>query len=128
MLTFAPHLRDLESSEETRYDKWLNELEDMDRRSGFKPMNLETKKQLVLQGEWEATLALYLGSWLERMAIPGCGKSQLISYATVRAAPEAEKAVKMFTDAFEHVFKYGQPPARQAELRRVVKLMDRDRG
>ncbi|KID81390.1 hypothetical protein MGU_11245 [Metarhizium guizhouense ARSEF 977] len=145
MLTFAPHLRDLKSSEETQYDMWLKELEDMDRRSGFKPTNLEKKKQLVLQGEREATLALYLDSWLQRMAIPGCGKSQLIRYSNVlalesdetlspqqkgklldflNAAPGVKKAVKMFTDAFEHVFKYGQPPARQAELRRVVKLMD----
>ncbi|KHN96788.1 SET domain protein [Metarhizium album ARSEF 1941] len=146
MLTFVPHLRDLESSEETKYNLWLKELEDIDLKSGFKPMNREDKQQLTIQGERAATVSLYLDTWLEDMAIPGCDKSALISYMAARepdyaitpqqksdilnshrnvenAAPGANKAARMFTDAFQQVFKASQPASKQIELRRVL-MMD----
>ena len=145
MLTFVPHLRDLESSEETKYNLWLKELEDIDLKSGFKPMNREEKQQLSIQGERAATVSLYLDDWLERLAIPGCNKSALISYMAARepdhaitpqqksviinslcgvdnAAPAANKTAQIFTDAFRHVFKDKQPPAKQIDLRRVLML------
>ncbi|KAK9437639.1 enhancer of zeste 2 isoform a [Metarhizium brunneum] len=146
MLTFVPHLRDLESSEETKYNLWLKELEDIDLKSGFKPMNREDKQQLTIQGERAATVSLYLDTWLENMAIPGCDKSALISYMAARepdyaitpqqksdilnshrkienVVPGANKAAQMFTDAFHQVFKNTQPASKQIELRRVL-MMD----
>ncbi|OAA46864.1 SET domain protein [Metarhizium rileyi] len=146
MLTFVPHLRDLESSEETKYNLWLKELEDIDLKSGFKPMNREDKQQLTVQSERAATISLYLDTWLEDMAIPGCDKSALISYMAARepdyaitpqqksgilnshrkienATPGTNKAAQMFTDAFQQVFKTSQPAPKQIELRRVL-MMD----
>lgn len=145
MLTFVPHLRDLESSEETKYNLWLKELEDIDLKSGFKPMNREDKQALTYQIERAATVSLYLDTWLDSLAIPGCNKSALISYMARRepddaitpqqktdilrshretddAVPGANKAAQMFTDAFEHVFKETQPVGKQIDLRKVLLL------
>ncbi|KAG6009752.1 hypothetical protein E4U21_001501 [Claviceps maximensis] len=144
MLTFVPHLRDLESFEETKYNVWLKELEDIDLKSGFKPMNREEKLQLTVQGEKAALVSLYLDQWLQAMAIPGCTKSALISYMAARepddaitprqksdilhsqgvenTTPGADKAARMFTEAFERVFRDGLPAAKQVDLRRVLML------
>lgn len=145
MLTFVPHLRDLESSEETKYNMWLQELEDIDLKSGFKPLNREDKQQLTVQSERAAIVSLYLDHWLEEMAVPGCNKSALISYMAARepdntitprqktdilnshrhvenAAPGANKIAKMFTDAFQLVFGDRQPAIKHVDLRRVLML------
>ncbi|POR32761.1 Histone-lysine N-methyltransferase EZH2 [Tolypocladium paradoxum] len=145
MLTFVPHLRDLESSEETKYNLWLKELEDIDLKSGFKPLNREDKQALTYQLERAATVSLYLDTWLDSLAIPGCNKSALISYMASRepddaitpqqktnilrshretdnAAPGAKKAAQTFTDAFQHVFKETQPVDKQIDLRKVLLL------
>ena len=145
MLTFVPHLRDLETSEETKYNLWLKELEDIDLKSGFKPMNREDKQALTYRVERAATVSLYLDTWLDSLAIPGCNKSALISYMasqepddaitprqktdilrshreTDNAAPGANKAAQMFTDAFQHVFKETQPVDKQIDLRKVLLL------
>ncbi|KAG5979247.1 hypothetical protein E4U55_005388 [Claviceps digitariae] len=144
MLTFVPHLRDLESSEETKYNVWLKELEDIDLKSGFKPMNREEKLQLTIQSEKAATVSLYLDQWLQTMAMPGCTKSALISYMTARepddaitprqksdilhsqgaenTAPGADRAARMFTEAFQRVFRDGLPAAKRIDLRRVLML------
>ncbi|KAG5933446.1 hypothetical protein E4U53_000988 [Claviceps sorghi] len=144
MLTFVPHLRDLESSEETKYNIWLKELEDIDLKSGFKPMNREEKLQLTIQGEKAATVSLYLDQWLQSMAMPGCTKSALISRTAARkpddattprqksgiphsqgvenTTPGADRAVRMFTEAFQRVFRNGLPATKQIDLRRVLML------
>ncbi|KAG5927918.1 hypothetical protein E4U42_001560 [Claviceps africana] len=144
MLTFVPHLRDLESSEETKYNVWLKELEDIDLKSGFKPMNREEKLQLTIQGEKAATVSLYLDQWLQSMAMPGCTKSALISHMAARESddaitprqksdilhsqgventtPGADKAASIFTEAFQRVFRNGLPAAKQVDLRRVLML------
>ncbi|KAG5997079.1 hypothetical protein E4U43_002739 [Claviceps pusilla] len=144
MLTFVPHLKDLESSEETKYNVWLKELEDIDLKSGFKPMNREEKLRLTIQGEKAATLSLYLDQWLQTMAMPGCTKSALISYMAARESddaitprqksdilhshgvdnptPGADKAARMFTEAFRRVFRDGLPASKQIDLRRVLML------
>lgn len=142
MLTFVPHLRDLESSEESKYNVWLQELEDTDRKSGFKPMSREDKVQLVRRFERAVTVSLYLELWLERLNIAGCNKSTLIRYMASQepddaitprqktdilkshqegddsALPGANKAAAMFTEAFHHVFKEDK----QIELRDVLLL------
>ncbi|KAL6413652.1 hypothetical protein AUP68_03173 [Ilyonectria robusta] len=146
MLTFVPHLRDLESSEESKYNIWLQELEDIDRKSGFKPMSREDKVSLTVRSEYAATVSLYLEGWLERLSLPGCNKSTLIRYMASRepddaitprqktdilnshreadtATPsDANKAAEMFTEAFHLVFHKDQPHLKQIELRDVLLL------
>ncbi|KPM37353.1 hypothetical protein AK830_g9206 [Neonectria ditissima] len=146
MLTFVPHLRDLESSEETKYNHWLQELEDIDRKSGFKPMSREDKVSLTVRSEYAATVSLYLEDWLDRLAIPGCNKSTLIRYmarrepddaitprqktdilnshreADTATSSEANRAAEMFTEAFHLVFHKDQPHLKQIELRDVLLL------
>ncbi|KAF7546232.1 hypothetical protein G7Z17_g8578 [Cylindrodendrum hubeiense] len=146
MLTFVPHLRDLESSEESKYNVWLQELEDIDRKSGFKPMSREDKVSLTVRSEYAATVSLYLEGWLEKLAIPGCNKSTLIRYMASQepddaitprqktdilnshrevdtaSSSEANKAAEMFTEAFHLVFHKDQPHLKQIELRDVLLL------
>lgn len=146
MLTFVPHLRDLETSEEPKYNLWLQELEDIDRKSGFKPMSREDKVYLTVRSEFAATVSLYFESWLAKLAIPGCNKSTLIRYMASRepddaitprqktdilnshrqaetsTPPEANRAAEMFTEAFHQVFHQDQPVWKQIELRDVLLL------
>lgn len=145
MLTFVPHLRDLEGSEEAKYNLWLKELEDIDLKSGFKPMNRDEKHVAIIQAERAATLSLYLDMWLQRLNIPYCNKSTLIRYMASHASndamtpqqktdiikshsdgnnmtPEAQRAAEMFTAAFHLAFKENQPQLKQIELRKVLVL------
>ncbi|KAM0226018.1 hypothetical protein ACHAQD_000981 [Fusarium lateritium] len=146
MLTFVPHLRDLETSEENKYNVWLQELEDIDRKSGFKPMSREEKVRITVRSEFASTVLLYLESWLDKLSLPGCNKSTLIRYMASRepddaitprqksdilnshrpaestTPPEANRAADMFTEAFHRVFHQGQPPNKQIELRDVLLL------
>ncbi|KAG5932277.1 hypothetical protein E4U60_005345 [Claviceps pazoutovae] len=145
MLTFVPHLRDLDRSEETKYNLWLKGLEEIDLKSGFKPMSREEKLELTIQGERAATVSLYLDTWLEKMAMPGCTKAALIRYMAAResddaitprqksdilhsqgvqniTAPEADKAAEMFTEAFRRVFQDDLPDAQQVDLGKVLML------
>ena len=143
MLTFVPHLRDLETSEENKYNLWLQELEDIDLKSGFNPMNREDKQMVTIQGERAAMLSLYLDSWLEGLRLQGCNRSALISYMARRepddaitpqqksdilrshrnndsTIPGANKAAQVFTDAFQEVFGSSQPQAKRVDLRKVL--------
>ncbi|KAF4972698.1 hypothetical protein FZEAL_9552, partial [Fusarium zealandicum] len=146
MLTFVPHLRDLDSSEESKYHLWLQELEDIDRKSGFKPMSREEKVRITVRSEFASTVSLYLENWLEKLSLPGCNKSTLIRYMASRepdhaitprqksdilnshrpaessTPPEANRAAEMFTEAFHRVFHQGQSPTKQIELRDVLLL------
>lgn len=145
MLTFVPHLRDLEGSEEAKYNLWLKELEDIDLKSGFKPMNRDEKFVAIIQAERAATLSLYLDMWLKKLNIPSCSKSTLIRYMASHASddaitpqqktdiirshsdgntmtPEAHRAAEMFTAAFQLAFKENQPQLKQIELRKVLLL------
>ncbi|KAH7321261.1 hypothetical protein B0I35DRAFT_372614 [Stachybotrys elegans] len=145
MLTFVPHLRDLERSEEAKYNLWLKELEDFDLQSGFKPMSREEKVMQTIQSERAATLSLYLESWLDKLNIPGCNKTTLIRYmareesdnaitpqqknSLLRShgedsdgAPGADRIAQTFTDAFRHVFNDGHPGLAKLELSNVLQL------
>jgi hypothetical protein len=145
MLTFVPHLRDLEGSEEAKYNLWLKELEDIDLKSGFKPMNRDEKFVAIIQAERAAALSLYLDMWLKELNIPSCNKSTLIRYMASQASDnamtprqktdiikshsngntmtaEAHRAAEMFTAAFELAFKENQPQLKQIELRKVLFL------
>ncbi|KJZ77443.1 hypothetical protein HIM_03167 [Hirsutella minnesotensis 3608] len=145
MLTFVPHLRDLESSEETKYNLWLKELEDIDLKSGFKPLNREEKQAMTYQLERAATISLYLEDWLDDLAIPGCNKSALISFMascepddaitpqqktdilnthgeTDSVASGINTAAQMFTEAFQQVFCDKKPLSKKADLQKVLLL------
>ncbi|KAM6506345.1 hypothetical protein FSOLCH5_013332 [Fusarium solani] len=146
MLTFVPHLRDLESSEESKYNVWLQELEDIDRKSGFKPMSREEKVRVTVRSEFASTVSLYLENWLDRLRLLGCDKSTLIRYMASRAPddaiaprqksdilnshrlaesttyPQANRAAEMFTEAFYRVFHQNQPSTKQITLRDVLLL------
>jgi hypothetical protein len=146
MLTFVPHLRDLESSEESKYNVWLQELEDIDRKSGFKPMSREEKVRVTVRSEFASTVSLYLENWLDRLRLPGCDKSTLIRYMANRAPddaitprqksdilnahrpaesstpPDANKAVEMFMEAFHCVFYQNESSTKQIALRDVLLL------
>lgn len=147
MLTFVPHLRDLESSEETKYNRWLEELEDIDQKSGFKPVNREEKVILTIQTERAATVSLYLDSWLRELRIPNCTKAALIAHMAsaepdesiapqkktdlIRSSRDSNgnltsldsrKAAALFTDAFYLAFEYDLPLASKIQLRRILLL------
>ncbi|KAM3544791.1 hypothetical protein ARSEF1564_002255 [Beauveria bassiana] len=149
MLTFVPHLRDLDSSEEPKYNLWLKELEQIDTESGFKPMNREEKVILTIQTERAATVSLYLDTWLEQLGIANCTKATLVAHMASQepsdkmtaqqksdiirssreatdgnsASQDARKAAALFTDAFKQVFDNDDLPlASRIELRRSLLL------
>ncbi|TQV98589.1 hypothetical protein V2A60_007691 [Cordyceps javanica] len=149
MLTFVPHLRDLDSSEESKYNLWLKELEEIDTKSGFKPMNREEKVILTIQTERAATVSLYLDTWLDKLGIPNCTKSALVAYMASQdlddnIAPqkktdiirssrettdgdptslESRKAAALFTNAFKRAFDNNDMAlASKIELRRILLL------
>ncbi|EGX91310.1 SET domain containing protein [Cordyceps militaris CM01] len=155
MLTFVPHLRDLDSSEEPKYNLWLKELEDIDTKSGFKPMNREEKVILTIQTERAATVSLYLDTWLEKLGIPSCTKSALVAYMASQesddtitpqkktdiirssretadgnpTSQESKQAAALFTGAFKQAFDNNDMPlASKIELRRILLLEESVEG
>ncbi|RBR24953.1 uncharacterized protein FIESC28_02223 [Fusarium coffeatum] len=146
MLKFVPHLRDIEDSEDKRYNLWIQELEDLDRESGFEPLSREEKVRITVRSEFASTVLLYLEDWLEKLSLPGCDKSTLIRYmassepenaitprqksdilnshrpAGSTTPPEANKAADIFTQAFHRVFHEGQPLTKRIKLRDVLLL------
>ncbi|KAK1764832.1 hypothetical protein QBC33DRAFT_456464 [Phialemonium atrogriseum] len=127
MLKFVPHLRDLDEKEEKRYFVWLNELESMDNKSGFKTLNRVQKILKSRHDEYAATLYMYLERWIKMLGIDGCSKSNLIRYMASQSenddaitpqqkhnlldsysedvgTPQTRGAAKLFTMAFDQVF------------------------
>ncbi|KAK4672885.1 H3K27me3 methyltransferase [Podospora pseudopauciseta] len=146
MLNFVPHLRDVDpnSAEEKRYAEWLNELETLDKLSGFKALGRVQRLAKRAQNEYAAILSTYLEPWLERLAIDGCTKTTLIRYMASQpesddaitpqqrshlldtynegaGSPRGSRAAKLFTEAFDKVF--GDPKnQRPITLSDVLKL------
>lgn len=107
-------------------------------------MNREEKSARTVQSERARTVSLYLESWLDRLAIPGCNKSTLIRYMARQESeetitpqqktdivnshnpdddnPGADDAAEMFTKAFGQVFTHQQPASKQINLRDVLFL------
>lgn len=128
MLKYVPHVRDLEDSEERQYNLWLQELDEMDEASGFKPQSREQRAANTKRDECAARLAALLPSWLKTLSIEGCTKATLIRYMASQArddtitpqqkssildtcrqvedvgSPRAVRAAKLFTEAFDMVF------------------------
>ncbi|CAI4218583.1 unnamed protein product [Parascedosporium putredinis] len=128
MLKYVPHVRDLDDSEERQYNLWLQELDEMDAASGFKPQSREQRAANTKRDETAARLATMLPSWLKTLSIEGCTKANLIRYMASEArddtitpqqktslidscrkvddigSPRSIRAVKQFTEAFDLVF------------------------
>jgi hypothetical protein len=140
-LKYAPHVRDLDKSEEVEYNKWLQELTAMEELSGFKPESKERKAARTTRNEVAATLAAALPAWLHRLKIDNVTKSTLIRYMATQedntitpqqkssivdsqgeeaGSPHAIRAARMFTEAFDGVFGRADLRSRAVSLRDVL--------
>lgn len=130
-LKFIPHLRDMKDNEEERYRRWINELEAMDVQSGFNvtSSNRAQKAIKMLKEETAIDLSLYIDRWIAKLGLENCSKASLVRYMATHsenndkmtpqqknsimnklsddvASPRAVKAAKMFTDAFNNLWKH----------------------
>lgn len=130
-LKFIPHLRDMKDNEEERYRRWINELEAMDVQSGFNvtSSNRAQKASKMLKEETAVDLSLYINRWITKLGLENCSKASLVRYMATQsenndkmtpqqknsimnklsddvASPRAVKAAKMFTDAFNNLWKH----------------------
>lgn len=144
MLSFVPHLRDLAEHEETRYRRWLENLESMDKTSGFDTLSRSEKVRKTCQKERAMTLLLYLDYWLDTLSIEGCSKNTLIRHMAHQSdvltpqqasslrnsygdndLPQSTKGVGMFMNAFDTVFSDGKKWSDGAVTLRDVLLLDK---
>lgn len=130
MLKFIPHLRDMKDNEEERYTRWIKELEAMDAQSGFNvtSLNRGDKMRKRLKEEIAAEISLYIDRWTAKLGLDNCSKSTLVRYMATQpehndkmtpqqknsiihrldevSSPRATKTAKMFTEAFNHLWKH----------------------
>ncbi|KAK3489508.1 uncharacterized protein B0T23DRAFT_455517 [Neurospora hispaniola] len=153
MLTFVPHLRDVDpdSVDERDYINWLNELEKLDTQSGFKTENRQQKNHKRVRDEFTATLSMYIEPWLKQLGLDVvCGRPTLIRYMLSQEenkahitqqqkdvllntykddailSPKAVEAARIFTLAFNNVFGNNTDPERSITLRDVLLLEKRE--
>ncbi|SPO02334.1 uncharacterized protein DNG_05007 [Cephalotrichum gorgonifer] len=143
-LDYIPHIKDVDASEESRYNRWLQELEEMESASGFDTLTREQRAAKTRRDECTARLALVLPVWLKALSIHGCTKSTLIRYMATQAqsntitprqkssildtygrddqagSPIASTAAKLFTEAFDRVFYTEQADFASVTLRDVL--------
>lgn len=142
MLSFVPHLRDLADEEEPQYRRWLENLESMDKTSGFATLSRPEKVHKTMQKEHGTILLLYLDHWLDELGLENCTKSTLIRYMASQTdavtpqqkssllnsynddigSPRTARAVSMFTEAFDKVFDAAKLDKRAVTLRDVLLL------
>ena len=127
-MDYIPHIKDVDESEETRYNRWLQELEEMEAASGFETLSREQRAAKTRSNECTARLAVVLPAWLKALSIDGCTKNTLIRYMATQAqtntitpqqktsildscgrddmagSPRSATAAKLFTEAFDQVF------------------------
>lgn len=145
MLNFVPHLRDLADHEEPKYRRWLENLESMDKTSGFATLSRQEKVHKTCQKERATILLLYLDHWLDALAIENCSKATLIrymasqtdavtpqqkssilnSYSDDAGSPRSAKVVRTFTEAFDRVFNDTEKWKEGAVTLRDVLLLDK---
>ncbi|KAK1783672.1 hypothetical protein QBC45DRAFT_398503 [Copromyces sp. CBS 386.78] len=153
MLTFVPHLRDVDpnSPAERAYINWLNELDKLDNDSGFKTENRQQKQNKRIRDEYTATLSMYIEPWLKQLGLSViCTRSTLIRHMLSQEenkahitqqqkdaflntykddadlSPKAMEAARMFTLAFNKVFGNKTEPERSITLRDVLLLEKRE--
>ncbi|KAL8284637.1 hypothetical protein RB600_009180 [Gaeumannomyces tritici] len=78
-LNFIPHLMDMEASEERKFQLWVDELQEMDEKSGFNTLKQQDRVNKVRRDELAATVFLYLDGWMDELHI-GCTKETLIKH------------------------------------------------
>ncbi|KAK9781994.1 hypothetical protein AB5N19_08388 [Seiridium cardinale] len=144
MLNFVPHLRDLADHEEPKYRRWLENLESMDKTSGFATLSRQEKVHKTFQKERATTLLLYLDLWLDKLSIENCSKATLIHHMASQTdamtpqqsssilnsyshngSPRSAKTTKMFTEAFDRVFDDDRTWKEGAVTLRDVLLLDK---
>lgn len=142
MLSFVPHLRDLRPPEEEKYLDWLKQLRDMDRQSGFQPLDDKAKRKMASQRERVAILSLYLDAWLEQLAVPERDTPTLLKYTGARTAAlsradrNAEdqsheatiEPAQLFGDAFDLAFGANLPSSKRVGLKTVLAFRDSGDG
>ncbi len=71
-LKFIPHLKDLQdgSKDDEELQKWTQELESMDQKSGFDTSKWANKASKTRTAECMKTLSLYLKRWIQRAPSP----------------------------------------------------------
>ncbi|KAH6949042.1 hypothetical protein BKA56DRAFT_716317 [Ilyonectria sp. MPI-CAGE-AT-0026] len=138
--TSIPQWRNPKGPEESESN--FQELEDLERKCGFWLMSRDDKASHTFRSEYAATVSFYIEGWLKKISIPGCNTSSLVHYmahhgpnttnlhydtdisrshhTSEPALSEANKAIKMFVEAFHLVFRKAQPPPKQIELRDVL--------
>ncbi|KAI0198347.1 hypothetical protein F4808DRAFT_436083 [Astrocystis sublimbata] len=142
-LTYVPHLRDLADNEEGVYRRWLENLEAMDKTSGFKTLSRHEKVDKTIQKERATTLLEYLEPWLIELGISEqCTKAALLrheanqsdsvtpqqkssifnSYSDEPNTPRTAKIVQRFSDAFNRVFNDRQSQGIPVRLEDVLLL------
>lgn len=141
-LTYVPHLRDLADNEEGVYRRWLENLETMDKTSGFKTLSRHEKVVKTIQKERATTLLEYLDFWLARLGIEHCTKAALIrhvatqsdavtpqqkssilnSYNDESSSPRSARIVRTFGEAFDRVFDSRELGDHAVPLRDVLLL------
>ncbi len=129
-LQFIPHIRDLEddSEDKKKFDQWIEELESMERKSGFDSTKRVGKWAATRTAEVAKTVSGYLDYWIMRLGIDNCSRATLIrymatevrnsdgvtpqqkssllsSYGEDAATPRATMVARMFTEAFNRVLK-----------------------
>ncbi|KAI5920726.1 hypothetical protein F4810DRAFT_681768 [Camillea tinctor] len=145
MLTYVPHLRDLADNEEGIYRRWLENLETMDKTSGFATLSRHEKVVKTIQKERATMLLEHLDTWLDILSIENCTKATLIrhmanqsdtvtpqqkssilnSYNDESGSPRSAKAVRMFTEAFDRVFNNSPELREHAVPLRDVLLLEK---
>lgn len=144
MLSFVPHLRDLADHEEPSYRRWLENLESMDKTSGFATLSRQEKVRKTCQKERATRLLLYLDYWIGKLSMDGCSKDTLIRYMAHQSdaltpqqasslrnsygevdSPQSAKGVRMFMDAFDKVFDDVEAWSEGAVTLRDVLLLDK---
>jgi hypothetical protein len=143
-MKFIPFQRDVQNAvEEATYNKWIDELKDMDRTMGMDNavgLDPPAKADKCMKEEYAATLYVYIERWIQRLGLKHCNMSALIRYMASQTAdddtaitpqqkssllvssapgatsPHSDDAAKAFTEAFDRVF------GEQTTLRDVLML------
>ncbi|KAI1433852.1 hypothetical protein GGR50DRAFT_695702 [Xylaria sp. CBS 124048] len=141
MLTYVPHLRDLADNEENIYRRWLENLEAMDKTSGFATLSRHEKVVKTIQKERATVLLDYLDVWLARLGIENCTKAALIRYVASQGdsaapqqksimnshndnfgSPRTTKTLRIFVEAYDDVFNDDDWGDQAVPLRDVLML------
>jgi hypothetical protein len=108
-LKFIPHFQDLQdgNDDDQKFEKWTEELENMDRTAGFDTRRGISKLIKTQSEEWAWLVSLYLDRWIAEFEGEGLTRATLVCLAL--AQPENEHVM---TDGqkMRLLEKYGRQP------------------